>query len=329
MLAETTLWAQTDGTARLEATIRDYTGTSGTRHWTVVWVTTSAGAFIKTLRLQGPSITTTHWNSHCGQWYSAKAGGTALDGYTSATAASYTGTNSPIILTWNCRNANNALVPDGTYKFWIQYAEDSGQGPYTTSGLLWTKGSTGATNTYADQGANFASMRVAWNPAPATVAPTIISAAPAASGTVGVDYSFTCTASGTAPITFSASGLPTGLKIDSSGVISGTPTTEGLFNGTITAANGTPPNATQPFSLLVNVVPASISAFWMDGAALVLTGHGPPSGTYSVLVSPSPSQTPGNWTPIATNTFDASGHFAFTNSIAGNSPQQFYLLKVP
>ena len=52
----------------------------------------------------------------------------------------YAGTNSPVILTWNCRDASNNLVADGNYKFWVQYAEDSGQGPYTTSGLLWTKG---------------------------------------------------------------------------------------------------------------------------------------------------------------------------------------------
>ncbi len=66
-----------------------------------------------------------------------------VDGYTSATASTYTGTNSPVILTWNCRDTNNVLVADGNYKFWVQYAENSGAGPYTTNGLLWTKGSTG------------------------------------------------------------------------------------------------------------------------------------------------------------------------------------------
>ena len=98
-------------------------------------VTTEAGNFIKTLRKQGPSITSTHWNDHCGVWYAAKGGSTALDGYSSATAADYTGTNSPVIWTWNCRDANTNLVADGTYKFWIQYAENSGQGPYTTNGM--------------------------------------------------------------------------------------------------------------------------------------------------------------------------------------------------
>lgn len=51
------LHAQADGGAKLEAAILDYTGASSTKHWTVVWVTTESGAFIKSLRKQGPSLT--------------------------------------------------------------------------------------------------------------------------------------------------------------------------------------------------------------------------------------------------------------------------------
>ena len=132
----------------------------------MVWVTKADGTFIKSLRKQGPGWTTTHWSSHCSAWNTARGGSAsgsqALDGYSSATAQNYAGTNSPILLTWNCRDANNVLMPDGNYKFWIQYAEDAGQGPYTTSGLLWSKGTASATNSYANQGANFASMKVTW-----------------------------------------------------------------------------------------------------------------------------------------------------------------------
>jgi len=164
--------AQTEGTAKLQATILDYTGTSSARHWTVAWVTTGAGAFIKTVWIQGNNNNywASHWNSHCAQWYAARAGSQALDGYSSATAQTYASPNNPVNPTWNCRDAANNLMPDGNYKFWIQYAEDSGQGPYTTSGLTWTKGPIAATNTYPNQGANFASMSVAWNP---VVVPTV------------------------------------------------------------------------------------------------------------------------------------------------------------
>ncbi len=164
--------AQTAGSAKLEATILDYTGSSGASHYTVVWITTQAGAFVKSLRKQGPSSwTSSEWSSHCGTWNTARAGSTVLDGYSSATAANYTGTNSPIILTWNCRDASNNLMPDGNYKFWIQYAENAGQGPVTTSGLLWTKGTATTTNTYANQGANFANMKVTWSPVIAPAPP--------------------------------------------------------------------------------------------------------------------------------------------------------------
>ncbi|MCX6876245.1 MAG: putative Ig domain-containing protein [Verrucomicrobia bacterium] len=92
--------------------------------------------------------------------------------------------------------------------------------------------------------------------APATAAPLFTSAAPTATGQVGTPYHHTCTASGTTPITFTVStgALPTGLTLSSSGVISGTPDTTGTFTGTITAANGTLPNATQNFS--IGVAPA-------------------------------------------------------------------------
>jgi len=181
-LIATNVHAQTDGAAKLDATILDYTGTSGASHYTVVWVTTQAGAFIKSLRKQGPSSwTSSEWGNHCRTWNTNRAGSTALDGYSTATATTYSTqtfpgiglvTNSPIILTWNGRDASNNLMPDGNYKFWIQYAENSGQGPYTTSGLLWTKGPAGVTNTYPNQGANFASMKVTWSPVMPPAPPT-------------------------------------------------------------------------------------------------------------------------------------------------------------
>lgn len=170
-----TVFGQTDGGATFEVRINDYNG-SGTRHWTVAWVTTASGTFIKTLRKQGPTITATHWGSHCGVWYSAKGSSTALDGYSGATAADYAGTNSPVIWTWNCRDANNSLVADGGYTFWVQYAEDSGQGPYTTNGLPWVKGPTAVTNTFANFGANFTNVRVVWSPAAPPPPPNIATA---------------------------------------------------------------------------------------------------------------------------------------------------------
>jgi hypothetical protein len=60
------------------------------------------------------------------------------------------------------------------------------------------------------------------------------------SGTVGTAASLQLSASGgTAPYTWTASGLPTGLSISSSGLISGTPSAAGTFNVSATAKDST------------------------------------------------------------------------------------------
>jgi Zn-dependent metalloprotease len=74
------------------------------------------------------------------------------------------------------------------------------------------------------------------------------------SGTVGTAISsFTVTASGgTAPYTWSATGLPAGVTIGSStGTVSGTPTTAGTYNVTVTAtpASGTAGSASFTFTV--------------------------------------------------------------------------------
>lgn len=147
-------------------------------------------------------------------WNDARGGSQALDGYSSATAADYTGTNSPIIWTWNCHDANNNLVADGNYKFWVQYAEDAGQGPYTTSGLLWTKGSAAVTNTYPNQGANFANMRVG---GASVVTPNSMSADALATTlfVLGREEGCASLSRGPTPRRFSSSGNPTGASSSS------------------------------------------------------------------------------------------------------------------
>ena len=56
-------------------------------------------------------------------------------------------------------------------------------------------------------------------------------------GRVGEEYSETLSATGAAPITWKASGLPEGLSCSSCGEISGTPKSSGTFNVTVTATN--------------------------------------------------------------------------------------------
>lgn len=81
----------------------------------------------------------------------------------------------------------------------------------------------------------------------------VITTASLTTGVIGTSYSKTMAASGTAPITWTAVGLPSGLVMSSGGTISGTPIVAGSFNVTITASNGYTPNAVETFSLPINV----------------------------------------------------------------------------
>ena len=77
------------------------------------------------------------------------------------------------------------------------------------------------------------------------VAPTITSGTPLGVGSINQFYSFTFTATGTTPMSWSlASGsLPPGLTLSPAGVLSGTPSTAGLAIFSVQAANGVLPNA--------------------------------------------------------------------------------------
>jgi CSLREA domain-containing protein len=104
------------------------------------------------------------------------------------------------------------------------------------------------------------------------VAP-VITNGPPPNGTVGILYSFTYTATGTAPITFivASGALPNGLTLSSGGVLSGTPSLAGTFNGTVTASNGTLPDATQNFSIVISPAAVSVAPIpTLSGQAMLL-----------------------------------------------------------
>jgi hypothetical protein len=79
-----------------------------------------------------------------------------------------------------------------------------------------------------------------------------------------------------------------------------------------------------------SLVTPSFSAFSLSGSNQVFSGtNGLAKGTYCVLASTNIALPLAQWTPIATNVFDSSGNFNFTNAINPNVPGQFYLLQIP
>ena len=104
------------------------------------------------------------------------------------------------------------------------------------------------------------------------VAPTITSSIPS-SGTVGIAYTHTFTATGVPAPTFSLTGsLPAGLSFDGIDTISGTPTSGGTFAGlSVTAMNGVSPDDIQNFSLTINTPTIALAPITL------------PNGTVTVL----------------------------------------------
>ncbi len=78
-------------------------------------------------------------------------------------------------------------------------------------------------------------------------------------GTYGSAYNQTVTTA-TAATSFSATGLPPGLSINNSGVISGTPTVAGTSNVTINAGNAVGCTASTTISLTINPASTSVGA---------------------------------------------------------------------
>jgi hypothetical protein len=99
-------------------------------------------------------------------------------------------------------------------------------------------------------------------------------------GTVGTAVSKQITATDSASgqtLTYTATGLPTGLSISSSGLISGTPTTAGTYSTTVTAKDTT--NASGSASFTWTVSAAS------GGNTVTVTNPGSQSGTVGTAVS--------------------------------------------
>lgn len=164
--------------------------------------------------------------------------------------------------------------------------------------------------------------------------PPAITSAGAVTFNLGAKGSFQVTATGSPAPTLSESGaLPEGVAFDpSSGELSGTPTQQGVFSITITAANGAGANAVQHFTLTVDA-PAQITS--PDAATFV---YGQP-GSFPVSASGTPTPTLEEWGNLPagvtyqdgelTGTPTQIGTFQITliaeNGIGAGSVQRFTL----
>ena len=68
----------------------------------------------------------------------------------------------------------------------------------------------------------------------------------------------------------------------------------------------------------------------LSGTNLIFNGTGGPAGSnYVMLASTNLALPLTNWTALATNTFDGSGWFYYTNPVSPAKPRQFFIFKLP
>src|SRR5262249_28526528 len=103
--------------------------------------------------------------------------------------------------------------------------------------------------------------------------------------TAGTTFQVTMTGFPTPTITVTATTLTAGITPSSTGLLSGTPPQSGSSPVTLTATNGTLPNATQSFTVLVNGPPAITS---VNTATFVVNT---PGTTFQVTTTGFPTPT--------------------------------------
>ena len=73
--------------------------------------------------------------------------------------------------------------------------------------------------------------------------------------------------------------------------------------------------------------PTRITSFSLSGTTLSFSGtNGVPNGPYVVLTSTNLAQ---GWTPVVTNSFDASGNFNYSAAYGSSDHQRFYTIEQP
>lgn len=149
----------TDGSVAYSMTTQNYDGSYDPNNVAAVWVVDSDGRFVRTLCRHAVSRVNYlyQWNASCGTY--------KVDGYTSATLTSQPQTHA---VTWDCRDTNGVVVPDGTYYIRAEYTSSNGQGPFLSNGCVFAKGSMAwSTNypNYTDAAGQFTAMTLAYTPA--------------------------------------------------------------------------------------------------------------------------------------------------------------------
>jgi hypothetical protein len=143
----------------------------------------------------------------------------------------------------------------------------------------------------------------------------VITSALTASGTVGVALSYQITATNS-PTSYGATGLPAGLNVNAStGLISGTPTADGISSVTLSATNA---DGTGTMTLTLTVTDSTPSAPVITSAA---TASGAVGATFSYQITAAngPTSYGATGLPAGLNVNTSTGLISGTTAVAGTS----------
>ncbi len=145
--------AQTIGTATFTITTVSNGGQYSPDNVIAIWVKNSSGLFVKSMKVMAVQRI-----QYLYQWKASSSLNT-VGAITGATLTSH----QTHVISWNCKNTSNVLVPDGDYQFWIEFADDDFQGPYTH--YTFTKSSAAQTQNFTDA-TRFKNVSIVWTPDP-------------------------------------------------------------------------------------------------------------------------------------------------------------------
>jgi uncharacterized protein YhjY with autotransporter beta-barrel domain len=174
------------------------------------------------------------------------------------------------------------------------------------------------------------------------IVPIIVNPASLPNGTSGVAYNQTVTASGgTAPYGFAvtAGALPTGLSLAAGGGLTGTPTTPGTYNFTITATDANTNTGNRAYSVTINAAPLTVNPTSLPAGEVgtgynqtVVASGGVAPYSYAVIAGALPTGLLLNaGTGAITGTPSAGGTFNFTiqaTDAQPNTGQRAYSVQI-
>jgi uncharacterized delta-60 repeat protein len=154
----------------------------------------------------------------------------------------------------------------------------------------------------------------------------------------GTMATFSVTASGTQPLSYR--WRRDGANLIEGGSISGTTnatltitnvqfTEAGTYDVLVTNPYGVMPSWPALLTVLPPPPPSITSVSWVGGGLRITGTSRTPGRSYYVLASTNLTLPVSQWTPVATNVFDGSGNFGFTNTVSQSAPHRYFLLQLP